>query len=1126
MRSPRSTVAGLLVVATAALMAIPLAGIVTAPAAASSAVVVVATPTSPALAASVVPDGSSAALTFSELGLPNGSTWNVTVSGSTDGAVATYGIAPEPRGIFVGPNGDIYVAANGTGSNSEKGYVYVYSASNFSQLSVVRVGNDPRYFAYDAPRHALFVTNTFSNTVSVISLTTNKVIATVPVGVNPIGIAYDAAQGTVYVADSHVQSLFPAGDVTVLNATKDTTVATVPVGADPRDLTYDAQTGEVYVTNYGAGTVSVLATSNNSVVDTVYVGGAPIGPTVATSTGDLFVSQNSIGGALVAINTTLDTIVGQIPVGSYPAHSVFDPVNGYLYTGNEFSDNVSIVDPANLSVVTSAPTGAYPGSLAAAANGTVYVVDWDSDQVSAIDGEAPDGGGAVPVAPTTLSNVTADGAGTVAFDLEDGNYSFAVGPPATWYADPTTGTEALAGAPVTVPVRFTNGTILSAIESGLGAGVAWNVSLTAVGPNGTVGGISDLSSPKGLLVDPLSNELFVANSGNATVGVYNATSFAYLGTIDVGLDPRYFALDPINDRVFVTDAESNSVTVFNGSTGAFVANLSVGANPIGIAYDPTNQHLFVADSAVYSNTSAPSNVTILNASTDTPIGSVAVGYDARDISYDPLNGEVYVANYGSYNVSEFNASTPVAGQSLPTFFGGPPSAPTIDAANGNLLVSENDITGEVLEVAPNGSVVRNWTVGAYPAHPFYDPLNGLLYVPNEFSDNVSVIAPASGASVGFILTGSYPAATALDAASGVLFVAVWDSGLVLAVNTSGPAGGASVFGSTVTYGNVSGYETGVIAFPLTAGVYFYAASTPANYELDTPNGLVTLLPDEHFVSLYVYYSPLETLNTTIEFSMTGGLPPGASWTVDLNDVTATTTGSNVTFPVHPGFNFYLITGPKGYRVSGGWPAGGLVYVFANPAYVNFSFVRGPTYTVTFHEKGLPAHANWCAGIETPVCGTGSSLVVRNLTPGVYLYEIAPKSGQQINVTLGSEALGLFGSLAVERSETLTVRFAYPYNVTFVENGLPFGTTWQVEIANRVHSSSSPYLTVALTNGTYAFHVLGVPGYSERATPSVERVHGGAITVTVTFTAFPQGGVPAPPTAPAAPERGWTAREVR
>ncbi len=56
--------------------------------------------------------------------------------------------------------------------------------------------------AYDPADSRVYVTNAASNTVSVISTSTNKVVDTIHVGKSPSSVAYDSADGEVYVTNS------------------------------------------------------------------------------------------------------------------------------------------------------------------------------------------------------------------------------------------------------------------------------------------------------------------------------------------------------------------------------------------------------------------------------------------------------------------------------------------------------------------------------------------------------------------------------------------------------------------------------------------------------------------------------------------------------------------------------------------------------------------------------------------------------------------------------------------------------------------------------------------------------------------------------------------------------------
>ena len=68
------------------------------------------------------------------------------------------------------------------------------------------------------------MTNSNSNTVSVINPTTNTVVATIPVGESPFGVAVNPANGLVYVTNAG------SNTVSVIDPATNTVVATIPVG--------------------------------------------------------------------------------------------------------------------------------------------------------------------------------------------------------------------------------------------------------------------------------------------------------------------------------------------------------------------------------------------------------------------------------------------------------------------------------------------------------------------------------------------------------------------------------------------------------------------------------------------------------------------------------------------------------------------------------------------------------------------------------------------------------------------------------------------------------------------------------------------------------------------------------
>jgi YVTN family beta-propeller protein len=101
----------------------------------------------------------------------------------------------------------------------------------------------------------VYVTNVYSNTVSIIDTATNKVTATVPVGTWPWGVAVTGTK--VYVTNIFSDT------VSVIDNVTNNVTATVPVGTWPWGVTVAGT--KVYVAYRVSNNVSVINTATNNV---------------------------------------------------------------------------------------------------------------------------------------------------------------------------------------------------------------------------------------------------------------------------------------------------------------------------------------------------------------------------------------------------------------------------------------------------------------------------------------------------------------------------------------------------------------------------------------------------------------------------------------------------------------------------------------------------------------------------------------------------------------------------------------------------------------------------------------------------------------------------------------------
>jgi hypothetical protein len=102
-------------------------------------------------------------------------------------------------------------------------------------------------------------------------------------------------------------------------------------------------------------------------------------------------------------------------------------------------------------------------------------------------------------------------------------------------------------------------------------------------------------------------------------------------------------------------------------------------------------------------------------------------------------------------------------------------------------------------------------------------------------------------------------------------------------------------------------------------------------------------------------------------------------------------------------------------------------------------------------------------------------------------------------TLNGRALARTGAVTLA-SSTVVVPAAQPtYAVTFSESGLPSGTSWSVTLNGGTVSSITSTVVFSEVDGTYAYTIGSVPGYSTSPSTGSVNVSGSAVTHPVAFT---------------------------
>jgi DNA-binding beta-propeller fold protein YncE len=240
--------------------------------------------------------------------------------------------------------------------------------------------------------------------------------------------------------------------------------------------------------------------------------------------------------------------------------------------------------------------------------------------------------------------------------------------------------------------------------------------------------------PSEVAPDLATHTIYVANGNNAagpnaggnTVSVIdarhcNAQDVSHCKgpwpTITVGNLPAGVAVDQQTDTVYVTNTGDNTVSVFNGATcnglvtsgcGQTPATVPVGLQPLGIFADPANHTVYIAnfdngqgDSTTVSMLdSATCNAADLAACPTQAPPVVDVGAAPDDVDVNQATHTVYVTTIGAHNgwavfdASTCNAAVQSGCATIGRLTGDPsgPNAGEVDPANNTLYTANFDNT--------------------------------------------------------------------------------------------------------------------------------------------------------------------------------------------------------------------------------------------------------------------------------------------------------------------------------------------------------------------------------------------------------------------------------------------------
>ena len=295
---------------------------------------------------------------------------------------------------------------------------------------------------------------------------------------------------------------------------------------------------------------------------------------------------------------------------------------------------------------------------------------------------------------------------------------------------------------------------------------------------------------------------------------------------------------------------------------------------------------------------------------------------------------------------------------------------------------------------------------------------------------------------------------------------------------------------SVTFnGATSSSSNPTISFTAPNGTYPFSVGPVPGYSPNPQSG-----------SLTVNGAPItQTISWTqaayaVTFSE-GGLPSGTEWFLNITgEPGAASTTSSLTVNLPDGtYSFSIASTNKHYA-----PAPGTgTFTVDSGTYsqsVTFALVAS---SLVVTESGLPSSTSWYLNIsgENPLASTTTEIAV-SLPNGTYAYAVATGNKEYAPFPASGGFTIDGAGVAVSVPFSLNV-----YPLTFMEVGLPAGTSWSVVLGGPSSGvSTTPWINMTQANTTDLTFSLGlVPGFSPTPAHGVVQVLGGPVSVRIVFT---------------------------
>lgn len=681
--------------------------------------------------------------------------------------------------------------------------VTVVNTTDYTIVAQIPVGKTPYGVAVSPDGTRVYVTNFGDNNVSVIDAVKNTVITNLYTGKGPRGIAVSPDNKRVYVADSidREVAIIDAENLKVINYYKTdndlfmpSTVTVSPdglyvySGGITNMFVYNVLTNKVALIDFNAAHAGIFTSHDGNLVYGVGAVQAHLEYADGTPTEDYF--------ATYGVHDITTKKSYHYNIGPFSAKgAAISPDDSHIYIASPAFDMLSIVKTQSNTLERLVNVGKKPVGVSVDPKGLVYVVNYDSNDISVID---PSANSSTPInsfktgdtQPFALGNFITGNTCTSSAPI---TYTITINPsPPTIITD---GTPAALTTPANIPCPPTKIDV---------SGINLTEGISVTPPAGFEVSLDGLTYSPTLVIGnggtPPPVPLYIRLAFGNAVGTYSGDILLKsAGATDV----KVAVTGTITQAIpyVIASAASGSITACEGSASAspklqqFTVSGTLLTGDI-LLTAPANFEISRSATSGFGNNLTLTRVGATVAATTIYVRSAA---SAKGV----ISGNVSVTSNGAnplqVAVKGVVAAPPtvnaVANQTL---FGGQNTQAVNFTGTGNSYSWVNDNPSIGLAASGDGNItafkaINNGTTDVV-AHITVTPHNDpLAYVANFNLNAVSVINTLTSKIVNTITVARAPYAAVVSPDGTSVYIANQNSGLVSVINTaSGTVGNLTV----------------------------------------------------------------------------------------------------------------------------------------------------------------------------------------------------------------------------------------------------------------------------------------------------------------------------------------------